>query len=450
MSDTSNQADKYTSGRSPATGFLVLSAAGFVGTAIIGLLGALKLSLPSEMSGWLAFEVLRPTHTFLAMSAVLSGLFGLVETILVRRGAGAGHPSLVFGFAAFMLAGLVAIASGQATGREYFPAPVWASVILLPIMFSYVWRLFAARQALIERSPEGFWLLGFGSLFITLAWLETHLRLLDSMLGSFTRDLSVQWHAIDTMFAGMNTVLFGAVMFMMNVRPRPLRPWVLFGISAFGVVLTFGHHHYASPQPGVIKILAVIASMVAILSLFRHFIAWRKAQGAATDPDFLLPVLRSVEFWVIVSVASGIIFAIPQINLITHGTYLTLIHAMGSMIGVNFMIIVLGALAFGSNVAAVRADRIKWGVRLTNWSIGGLWLVLGAAGAVRGWMRIGHEYAEFQPIREVILVGFPLVGVILLAGILILSREIIRAQTVPDGEPASLALAEQGDAALRR
>jgi hypothetical protein len=411
-----------------AATYLILSAFGFVAAALIGLQGALKLTLPAEMTAWMAFELLRPLHTFLAMGAVLAGLFGLVEAILVKHTGKGSHRFYLILFGSFLLAGPAALMLGQGTGREYFPAPAWVSVLLIPILFSYVVRLLQAREVLTERSPEGYWLLGFGSLFILLAWLESHLRLADALLHSFTRDLSVQWHAIDTMFAGMNTVLFGTVMFMMSAGPKPLRPWVLFAISGFSVLLTFGHHHYVSGQPGMIKTLAVIASMVAILSLVRHFIAWRKAQGSTTDPVFLKPVLRSVEFWVIVSVLSGVIFAVPQINLITHGTYLTLIHAMGSMIGVNFLIIVLGAFAFASAPEAVRSDRVTLGVRLTNWSLGGLWLVLGASGLVRGVMRIGYEYAEFQPIREAILIGFPVLGIALLAGIAMLSWEAVRAQ----------------------
>ena len=412
----------------PAPVYIILSAIGFVFAAVIGLQGALKLVLPPEMTSWMAFELLRPMHTFLAMGAVLAGLFGLVEAILVKHTGKQGHPAFLILFATFLLVGPAALMMGQGTGREYFPAPLWVSAILLPVLFSQAWRLMSAHKMLTERSPEGFWLLGFGALFILLAWMESHLRLLEPLLYSFTRDLSVQWHAIDTMFAGMNTVLFGTVMFMMSARPKPLRPWVLFAISGFSVLLTFGHHHYVSAQPGMIKTLAVIASMVAILSLVRHFIAWRKAQGTSTNPSYLEPVLRSVEFWVIISVLSGVIFAIPQINLITHGTYLTLIHAMGSMIGVNFLIIVLGALAFSVSPETVRGERIQLGVRLTNWSLGGLWLVLGASGLVRGVMRIEHEYFEFQPIREAILVGFPVAGLVLSAGIWILCLEALRAQ----------------------
>jgi len=438
MGNDSNNTRMPVTGSAPV--YLILSAIGFAVAALIGLQGALKLTLPPEMTSWMVFELLRPLHTFLAMGAVLAGLFGLVEAILVQHTGKSGHPAFLILFGTFLLVGPAALMMGQGTGREYFPAPLWVSVLLIPILFSQVWRLLSAHKALTERSPEGFWLLGFGALFILLAWLESHLRLLDSLLYSFTRDLSVQWHAIDTMFAGMNTVLFGTVMFMMSARPKPLRPWVLFAISGFSVLLTFGHHHYVSAQPGVIKTLAVIASMVAILSLVRHFIAWRKAQGTSTNPAYLEPVLRSVEFWVIISVLSGVIFAIPQINLITHGTYLTLIHAMGSMIGVNFLIIVLGALAFAVAPEAVRAERVQLGVRLTNWSLGGLWLVLGASGLVRGIMRIEHGYVEFQPIREAILVGFPIAGAVLLAGIGLLCWEAVKAQGLKVSQKGGLSL----------
>jgi len=51
-----------------------------------------------------------------------------------------------------------------------------------------------------------------------------------------------------------------------------------------------------------------------------------------------------VELWAIVSFGSGILFAIPQFNLIVHGTCLIVIHGMGLMIGVQVMLVFIAVV----------------------------------------------------------------------------------------------------------
>ena len=403
------------------------SGAVFIAASIIGLLGAVKIAYPSALLEVLPFTILRPLHAFLAISAVLIGLQGLVLAIIGEPVSRRWFWIYGAGLALFVIGGGGALTAGQGSGREYFSWPVLVSAPLLVALIMFLWKLFLAGRRLERRSPEGFWLIGFGGAFILSGLVESHLWRFPAIASNFVQDLTIQWHGIDTFFAGVNTVLYGCGVFMLSPKPKPLRNKMLFGVAGFSLLFTFGHHHYVSPQPGFLKTLAFIASMLAMVSFLRHLRAYGKLSRPSFSNSYAAPLWRTVQLWTIMSIASGVLFAVPQLNLIVHGTYLVLIHAMGSMIGVNFMIIVAGGLAFAAKRRQIRPARIRWGVQLVNLSLAALWLTLGAAGLLKGIIRIDGDYHDYQPLRAIALYSFPIAGAVLLAGVALLSHEMIRA-----------------------
>ncbi len=408
----------------------VASGVAFIATSAIGILGAIQIAQPGVIPEFIPFEVLRPIHTFLAISAVLVGLQGLVFAVIGRHMSQSWFWIYAAALTMFVTGGVIALSTGHGTGREYFSWPLLVSAPLFAAFMMFLWKVFQAGRQLERRSPEGFWLIGFGGVFILTGLLESQLWRLSSIGSNFVQDLTIQWHGIDTFFAGVNTVLYGCGIFLLGGAPKPLRSKVLFVIAGLSLLFTFGHHHYISPQPNFLKTLAFIASMLAMVSFWRHVTAYRKLPKTMAARSYAAPLWRTVQLWTIVSIATGILFAIPQVNLIVHGTYLVLIHAMGSMIGVNFMIIIVGGLVLGANRQQIRSARVRWGVRFVNFALIGLWLVLGIAGFIKGVIRIDGDYYDYQPMREVALYGFPIVGVVLLAGVTLLSNEMIRANLV--------------------
>lgn len=406
--------------------YFILANLGFVSASIIGVMAAIIIAFDADFLSWLAFEDLRPLHTFLSIIAVLGGIFGLLSVWINKP----QWPTLSriqwSAMVLFVGSGVIALSMGQATGREYFS---WPLLISMPLLFALVlmlWQLLSNANSLKSRSPEGFWLIGFGCFFIFQGFVESQLWQTGWFQANFVQDLSIQWHGIDSFFAGINTVLYGGAVFLMSKKPKPLRKSLMFAIAGFSLLFTFGHHHYASPQPHFLKILAVLASMVAMLSFWRHLVAYKKIQETEYNKAYIKPLWRAVELWTIVSIASGVLFAIPQLNLVIHGTYLVVIHTMGSMIGVNMMIIVLGSLIYAARENVINSQRVIWGVRLVNGALLGLWLVLGSAGLIKGIMRTSNDYATVQSIREYALLGFPLIGFILFVGITLLCFESIR------------------------
>ena len=92
---------------------------------------------------------------------------------------------------------------------------------------------------LSSKSPEGSWLIGFGSIFILIGITESLSWLIPSIGNNFVRDLTLQWHGIDTFFAGLNAFLYGLGIFILQKNPKPLRNKRLYLIAIFSLLFTF-------------------------------------------------------------------------------------------------------------------------------------------------------------------------------------------------------------------
>jgi len=415
--------------------FFVLAASAFVMTLIVGLIAALKVAIPSISHSILAFERIRPLHTLFPIVGVISGIFGWISFMSHKQPK--KYTLLVTWICFALLAFFVSSASlsllmGQFSGREYFS---WPPILTLPLFLSLILMiilLFNRASYLSKKSPEGFWLIGFGLIFITIGLSESVLWLLPTIGNNIVKDLTVKWHSIDSFFAGLNAFLYGVGVFILQKEAKPLRKWPLYLIAVGGLLFTFGHHHYASPQPNILKILALIASIIGMFSFVKHFRIYRKTKIKFNEATLLAILFRSVELWTIVSFGSGILFAIPQINLIVHGTYLVVIHAMGSMIGVELILV----FAAGFSIFKVHnlrvAKRIKWATKFLNISLALMWLLLSVVGFTKGIMRFNSDFYTYNKVIQPFLYLLPVLGGLLAVAIGTLSYELLHILLKPN------------------
>jgi len=435
-------------------GYLIaLAALGFLASAWLGLLASLAVGWPHHVPA-LDFTRLRPLHTFFALAATACGFSGLLAAVFaglgIRTRLAAARALLL---AAFVVLGAISLGLGYGSGREYVSwLPLLTPLLLLPLLLNAA-QILAHTRTLVARSPEGFWLIATGAIFVCLGLVESQLWLLPAVAEDTVRDLTIQWQGLDLLFAGNNTLLYGCALFAISPTAKPLRSGWLFALAAVTLLFTFGHHHYISPQPLWLKQLAVVASLLAMVSFVRHARAYRASVVATSaKPDAAGMLLRSVERWTLVSFATGIAFAVPWFNTFVHGTHLIVAHAMGGMIGVDFLLVVAGGLALTAGREAVASRRIQVGVRLLDGSLLALWVVLAGAGISKGLLRFSHDFAAYQPWVQAWLRAFPIIGLALLAGIALLCAELLRAcraylQPAPQAAAQDRALPVHGNAA---
>jgi len=414
---------------------LYFSAIGaFLGSGVVGLLGAGALT-PESGSLAASFVTLRPLHSFLALYALLSGVLGMFEAVLGQLDeikVVSIVPRLqAFIFGGFGIAATVGISLGWMSGREYLSWDPRFTPLLAFVFVLAGWRAWRFRRALTV-APEGFWLLGLGLFFCFAGLIEGHLYLWTAVGGDVVRNLSVQWHGLDTLIAGINAAVFGGIISLTSMRRRPLRRVWLYAIAAFGLLFTFSHHHYLSPQPSPLKWLALAASLIAAVSFFRHgyaLLAGGFGRKLIQNPVSYLFV--SAEIWNLVAVGSGVLFAVPQVNRIVHGTHLVVVHAMGSMIGVDIVLIVLAGFIVQGGVSQSRARMVRGGMHAVNAGLFGLWIVLGSAGWIKGTLRLTEPYQVYTEVIRPWLYGFPVFGLLLLVGLAVLGFQLLRVLVGP-------------------
>lgn len=413
--------------------FFILAAVAFILASIAGVLASFEIAIPDLKYSLFPFEKLRPLHTFFPIVGVLSGSYGWIVSASIKEEKKITNTLSRLSFLALLLFFVAAGASllvGKFSGREYFS---WPPIYSIPLILSVViscFLFFSNFKFLTKKSPEGSWLVGFGSLFILIGLSESLGWLIPSIGNNFVKDLTLQWHGIDTFFAGLNALLYGVGVFVLQKDPKPLRKSWLYVIAISSLLFTFGHHHYVSPQPHFLKILAFIASMIAMFSFIKHFRAFRKIQKEKKGSRTVMETLfRGVELWTVFSFGTGILFAIPQMNLVVHGTYLIVMHAMGSMIGVQLLLVFVGGFYIFDNFNQKSAFRIKLGAKLLNYTLISICVLMSAVGFIKGILRPDHLFLEVNDSIHYFLYILPALGTILLISISLLSVEMIRSCT---------------------
>lgn len=398
-------------GRTVCAGVTLLMLLWTLGTGVI--LGV-KSARPELGVIALPMQVVQPMHTLGVVCFLVSGIMTLLGDAVHRVGGVQIIPPVVAiaGLLVFFLSGITSVVTGNGSGLEYTSWPPALSALPVGLFVAMSWDVWRHLRPLTARAPEGVWLLTIGLCLTPLGLIE---RAAWVDVSDPTRALMIEWHALDTVFAGLNTALYGLAVIRVSRRgrPKPLRRPLLYAIAAFALLSTFGHHHYMSDQPLTLKYIAFVASMLGLVSFIRHMRAQHTARNTE-DARAGERLLRSGAVWTIFAIGSGVLLAVPHINLLLHGTHAIVGHAMGAVIGVNVSI-VLGLLLGGSR------DALQPGVRAHTQRLTGAFniilllivLDLFSAGVVKGWLRLDGTHHDYQPIVRNLLLPLPLLGVAL-------------------------------------
>lgn len=379
----------------------------------LGVLVGFKAANPWWAVRSAPMQLIQPMHTFLAVAFVLSGTASLSVLMLERVGpplARVVSRGVMPTLALFVAVGAGSLVAGQGSGLEYLTWPRGLTAAPIAVFFALAISATIRTRALVRISPEGTWLLLIGLYLIPLGLTE---RVVTSFLATgFTSRLTTEWHALDATFAGWNAALYGLGVLLAS-RPgegKPLRSRWLFVLAAFALLSTFGHHHYVSPQADMLKVIAVVASMLGGISFVRHARSALRRREHRLPAD---PLLASAERWTLFSLVTGILLAVPQVNLTLHGTHAIVGHSMCSMIGVDAMLVLAGFVQVADRRDPALAARLVWRVRAVSVCLILIALSLLAAGLAKGLMRVDHPFADYQRVIRWCLAPLPWLGIAL-------------------------------------
>ena len=250
----------------------------------------------------------------------------------------------------FLVTGLAilgAYLAGKFGGREYFEYPAALSV---PIFLS--WIMFGVnyfRTVLQDRKPWPvyYWMWGTGIIFFFITFCESYLWLIPHFRESMVRELMVQWKSYGALTGSWNMLVYGTALYVAtrisgsDSAARSKLAFSLYFLGLFNLMFGWAHHTYLVPSATWIRTFAYLVSMTELLILGKILWDWRGSlqEFQKNRHCSAYRFLFAADIWIFVNLVLALVISVPAWNLYTHGTHITVAHAMGSTIGINTMIL---------------------------------------------------------------------------------------------------------------
>ena len=413
----------------------------------LGVLAGVAFVVP-QVADALPFVRLRPLHTTTALFWIVTGALAVMLTARSEVIHAAPDRRLLHGFlilwAGAVLAALVSYVLGCFGGREYWEFPPW---LALPIGLAWLLVLvdhFRALRVHGRGAPMYVWMWTTGVVFFLFTFIEQNLWLLPSIRASYLRDLTVQWKSNGSMVGAWNQLIYGTSLYLAARVPdnealaRSGKAHAFWFLGLANLMFNWGHHLYNAPTAGWIRHAAYAISMAEWLILFDILRGLRRSLSNTPGITFSQRCLRAAEHWVLLNLMLALLMSVPAINRYTHGTHITVAHAMGATIGINTFIL-LGCIAHWSGFEGAREGRWpRAGLRIAVIALHILWSALIVAGLLKGWRSVGlgmTDHAEVMRPVMAVLVVFVLAGAAVAGGLMLFAIPLMR-QVVVAGKEA--------------
>src|SRR5574338_251326 len=373
-----------------AKAFLLLALSYLLIGLLFGVLGGMQYILPAFLKDHLSFQKTRPLHVYLVISwiftAAQAGIYYYLPKIAKRP---IRWPKGIWlHFAMQCINSLIIITgflAGYFGGREYleFPPLLGAFIFLSWIPFAI--NFFATLKPDYKTAPVYIWMWSTGILFFFITLSESYLWLFDFFRNNIVRDITVQWKALGSMVGSWNMLVYGTGIYIMEqmsgnekIARSPLSCFFYF-LGLTNLMFNWGHHTYIVPAAPWVKTVAYSISMTELLLFGYIILQWKKTLTEARKNYNQLPyrLLSFADIWIFLNLALAIVISVPAWNYFTHGTHITVAHAMGATIGINTMLLMASvfyslkkekAFAFQQH-----CKKISRGIYITNMALLFFW-----------------------------------------------------------------------------
>ena len=420
--------DSYAGLRFMRLGMLALATGMF-----FGVIGGFQFLFP-EFLQELLFTKTRPLHVSLVVAWIFLIAIGGIYFYLPRQQQLKlwSERAANWHFWVFVVTGLAILGSylsGKFGGREYFEFP---PVLSIPIFLT--WILFGLNYFMTVRQdkrawPVYYWMWGTGIVFFFITYAEAHLWLIPFFRDNMVREIMVQWKSYGALTGSWNMLVYGTALFLatrIGGDDKPARSKMAFGLyflGFFNLMFGWAHHTYLVPSETWIRTFAYAVSMTELFIFGKIIWDWR---GSLEDWQKnrhcnAYRFLFAADIWVFVNLGLALIISVPAFNLITHGTHITVAHAMGSTIGINTMILLASIFyvireELPMEVHAGCTPQIKTGFWLANGSLAVFFTALILAGLGKG-LYTGASFQDMMLNIRPFLLVFAVSGVTLMLGI---------------------------------
>ncbi|MBL7930059.1 MAG: cbb3-type cytochrome c oxidase subunit I [Bacteroidia bacterium] len=409
---------------------------------LVGFLSSLQYLFPGLLNHQLPFYISRPLHVHLVLNWILAAALACIYFFISRFTGTQNNKKtlqnfhvLLFGVTAVLI--LINISIGNFEGREYFEYPVWLGipVLLTWLLFLYI---FLRHSVKIKGPwPVYLWMWTTGIISFVVAYSESFLWLIPWFGGNAVRDITVQWKSLGALVGSWNMLIYGTAFFVMekiNGNKETARSRITFFFYFLGLInllFNWGHHTYIVPASSVIKNTAFIISMTELLILGNIMLNWRITLSNAVKNKHLISVwfFTAADIWIFLNLILAILISVPAINYYTHGTYITVAHAMGATIGINTMILLAALSFFLLKDQSPHGNRwLAFGFRSVNFALPVFWAVIIFLGIHRALhLQPGNTSKFYIMMNEALPVmkWFAVSGFVLMAGLIIAAMALM-------------------------
>ncbi|MBP6334314.1 MAG: cbb3-type cytochrome c oxidase subunit I [Bacteroidia bacterium] len=404
----------------------------FVGL-FFGVLGSFQYIFPEWMRNTFPFSRIRPLHVSMVISWIFTAASGGIY-FFIREYTGKKLYSETMAWVhaillLFVLTGTFSAYSlGKFGGREYLEFPAWIGVPLIAYWLLFMFNFFQSMKSAFRNAPVYIWMWSTGLIFFLITFLESQLWLLNFFGDNIVRDTVVQWKALGSMVGSWNMLIYGTAFYLMEkiakddkISRSPLTFFFYF-LGLTNLMFNWGHHTYIVPASPWIKHVAYIISMTELLILFNIIRLWRSSLQSAQRNFYVIPYrfISAADFWIFLNLILAIVMSVPAINAYTHGTHITVAHAMGTTIGINSMIL-FASISYMSEKKSgtefkLSEKKLKQGFWISNISLLIFWIALLLAGFTKSVLQdtLIHPviFQKMMPYFKVITISgiFMLIG----------------------------------------
>lgn len=384
--------------------FIRFSLAMLLLTVIAGVLASFAFLFPASFNIVLPFHELRPVHASAALFWIITGAACCVSYFSGRQSKA---------FMALWMVTIVVIFVNYGFhnygGREYWEFPAYLN---LPLLAAWLLFMSVFIRRLPKDAPIYFWMWTTGILFFLITFLEQNLWHIPWFRESFLREVTIQWKANGSMVGAWNQMINGLSVYLLVAisgnagLAHKKKTWFLFFLGLFNLMFNWGHHVYNVPNSNWMRGVAYGVSMtewVIIILIIRDF---KKNLSEARKLRHLVVYrfISAAEGWVAANLLLALLMSIPAINRYTHGTHITVAHAMGTTIGINTMLL-LAAFGYILDVDSL-SERVRKclqiAIRINTISLAVFWMALIVAGLVKGVLTADHPENSFFAVMAAI------------------------------------------------
>lgn len=393
-----------------------------------GILAAFIYLYPDFLKNELGFISLRPLHVSSAMFWIILGATGCVYNGLrAVTNQITTTKTAVIQWILWIVAivGIfISYFTQQFGGREYWEFnPLWA----LPIALAWVLFLvnFYTHISKVRKWPVYMWMWLTGLVFFFFTFTENYLWLFPFFREHFVTDMTIQWKVNGSLVGAWNQMIYGTAFFLMDKISDSKKvgknnlAFAMYFLGLFNLMFNWGHHIYTLPTEKYIRYIGYVVSMTEWIFFAKIIYTWKGALSEMQKHYHYFPYkfLMASDIWVFINMGQAILMSIPAINIYTHGTHITVAHAMGTTIGINSMILFAACFEFlKPNLyreikPSRRLNIVFWILQI---SLLVFWLSLNIAGIKKGIWQLSEHQVSYSKMMQSLV---PYFVIFVIAGI---------------------------------